>query len=80
MFLRQYFCLLLDYDVVSCLVEGVLDRPQFVEGYPFSEFRLLQEHFSECVDGQFVAFSTDPGYHQFESADELAEGFVFPLG
>ena len=61
-------------------MEGVLDRPRFVEGYPFSEFRLVPERLSERVDGPYVAYPTDPGHHQLESADELTEGFVFPLG
>ncbi|KAF3489976.1 hypothetical protein F2Q69_00053439 [Brassica cretica] len=41
--------------VVEC-PRGVLDRLWFVEGYPFSEFRLVPEHFSERVYGQLVAF------------------------
>ena len=61
-------------------MEGVLDRPRFFEGYPFSEFRLVPERLSQRVDGHFVAYPADPGHYQFESADKLAEGFVFPLG
>ena len=33
MLLRQDFRFLFNYDVVHRLVEGVLDRPRFVEGY-----------------------------------------------
>ena len=61
-------------------MEGVLDHPRFVEGYPFSEFRLVPKSLSKRVDGHFVASPADPGHHQLESADEFAEGFVFPLG
>ena len=80
MFLRQDFRLLFDYDLVCRLVEGVLDRPWFVEGYPLSEFRLVPERLSERVNGHFVAYPADPGHHQLKPADELTEGFVFPLG
>ena len=45
MLLRQDFCFLFDYDVVRCLVEGVLDRPRLVEGYPFLSFDLYQSLF-----------------------------------
>ena len=61
-------------------MEGVLDRPRFVEDYPFSELRLVPERLSERVNGHFVAYPADPGHYQLEQADELAEGFVFPLG
>ena len=61
-------------------MEGVLDRLWFVEGYPFSEFRLVLERLSERIDGHFVSYPADPGHYQLESADELAEGFVVPLG
>ena len=60
MFLRQNFRFFFDYDVVRCLVKGVLDRLRFIEGYPFSEFRLVPEHFSESVYGHFVAYSANP--------------------
>ncbi|KAF3602994.1 hypothetical protein F2Q69_00035320 [Brassica cretica] len=75
MFLRRDFCFFFDYDVVRRLVEGILDRPRFVEGYPFSEFRLVPERFSERVNGHFVAYPTNPGHHQLKPADELADGF-----
>ena len=79
-FLRQDFRFFLDYDGVRCLVEGVPDHLRFVEGYPFSEFRLVRERFSERVNGHLVAYPADPGHYQPESADELAEGFVLSLG
>ena len=60
MFFRQNFRLFFDYDVVRCLVKGVLDRLRFIEGYPFSEFRLVPEHFSESVYGHFVAYAANP--------------------
>ena len=68
MFLRQNFSFFLDYDVVSCLVDGIMDRPWFVEGYSFSEFRLVPERLPERVDGHFVAYPAYPGHHQLESS------------
>ena len=79
MFLRQDFRFRFDFDVLCRLVEGVLDRPRFVEGYQLSEFRLVPERLSERVNGHFVAYPADPGHHQLKQADELAESFVFPL-
>ena len=55
-------------------MEGVLDHPRFVEGYPFSEFRLVLERLSERVNGHLVAYPADPGHYQLKSSDELAEG------
>ena len=46
MLLRENIRFLFDCDVVRCLVEG----------YPFSEFRLVLEHFSERVYGHLVAY------------------------
>ena len=60
-------------------MEGVLDCSRCFEGYPFSEFLLVPERLSERIDGHLVAYPADPGHYQLESADELAEGFVFPL-
>ena len=80
MFLRKNFRFLFDYDVVCFLVKGVLDHSRFVDDYPFSEFRLEPEHFSECVYGHLVAYSANPLHNQLESAYELAERFVLPLG
>ncbi|WZZ14779.1 hypothetical protein YC2023_107868 [Brassica napus] len=45
-------------------MEGVLDRSRLVEGYPLSEFRLIPERLSQCINGHFIA-------------DKLAEGFVY---
>ena len=72
MLLRQNFCLLFDCDVVRCLVEGILDHPWFVEGYPFTEFRLVAERFSERVYGHLVAYPANPWHNQLEPAYELA--------
>ena len=56
MLLRQDLRFLFDYDVVRCFVESILDCPWFVEGYPFSEFRLVPERLSERVNGHLVAY------------------------
>ncbi|KAF3586841.1 hypothetical protein F2Q69_00028972 [Brassica cretica] len=59
--------------VVVVNPEGVLDHSRFVDDYPFSEFRLEPEHFSECVYGHLVAYSANSLHNQLESSYELAE-------
>ena len=57
--------------LVSCLVESVMDRMWLVEGYPFSELRLVPKRFSEHVYGHLIAYSANPCHDQLKPAHKI---------